>query len=231
MRPARSAASKKPRAQGPEERTYHRAECAVFFKTKEQWGGLSNMAGGYPLRVAGVRVPSSEALYQACRYPHMPDVQRKILAEASAMTAKMVGKPYRQNSRVDWDDVRVGIMKWCLKVKLQQHPGEFGRLLLATGERPIVEQSRRDSYWGAIPEPNAPDTLVGQNVLGRLLMALRETYRASPDAFAIIEPVPIEDFVLLDKSIETLTARGATLGARAGIEATPFDLFAATVAR
>src|SRR2546421_6292673 len=95
-------------------RTYHKNECAVFLKTKEQFGGLSNMAGGYPLFINGIRIPTSEALYQACRFPHKPEIQKLILGQASPMTAKMVSKPHRKDSRTDWDEVRVEIMHWCL---------------------------------------------------------------------------------------------------------------------
>ena len=49
-------------------RIYQRDQCVVFLKTKEVFGGLSNMAGGYGLRVNGIHIPSSEALYQACRF-------------------------------------------------------------------------------------------------------------------------------------------------------------------
>ena len=65
------------------------------------------------------------------------------------MTAKMVSKPHRKDSRSDWDEVRVQIMRWCLRVKLAQHWETFGELLLSTGERPIVEESSRDPFWGA----------------------------------------------------------------------------------
>jgi len=41
-----------------------RANCAVFFKVGEEWGELSNMHNEFPLRVGGVPVGSSEALYQ-----------------------------------------------------------------------------------------------------------------------------------------------------------------------
>jgi predicted NAD-dependent protein-ADP-ribosyltransferase YbiA (DUF1768 family) len=49
---------------------------------------------------------TSEALYQACRFPHRPDVQRLILDQRSPMLAKNVGKPYRRDSRSDWEEVR-----------------------------------------------------------------------------------------------------------------------------
>ena len=61
----------------PRERTYVAADCAVFLKTKERFGGLSNMAGGYPIRLLGLRIPTTEHLYQACRFPHMPGLQRR----------------------------------------------------------------------------------------------------------------------------------------------------------
>ena len=61
-------------------RTYHPAESAIFFKTNERFGGLSNMAPRFPLVVNDVRIRTSEALYQSCRFPHMPEVQRMIIA-------------------------------------------------------------------------------------------------------------------------------------------------------
>ena len=92
-------------------RTYERSKCAVFLKTAEQFGGLSNMAGGYILTINGVRILTSEALYQACRFPHLSEVQKLIIGQTSPMTAKMKSKPYRKDSRPDWDTVRVKIMR------------------------------------------------------------------------------------------------------------------------
>lgn len=183
-----------------DERVYRRAEAAVFHKTKDELGGLSNMAGGFPLVVAGAQILTSEALYQACRFPHRPDVQQLIIAQASPMAAKMKSKPHRADTRSGWDDNRVAIMRWCLRVKLAQHPERFGRLLLATGDRPVVEQSRRDAFWGA--KPMDEETLVGQNVLGRLLTELREELRASGiAAFTIVEPPRLPTFHLYGRPI------------------------------
>ena len=153
-------------------RIYHKNECAVFLKTAEQLGGLSNMAGGYPLCINGIHILTSEALYQACRFPHLPEVQKLIIGQKSPMAAKMKSKPYRKDSRPDWDDVRVQVMRWCLRVKLVQHWEKFGGLLLSTRDRPIVEESYRDQFWGA--KPTDDGTLYGANVLGRLLGELRE---------------------------------------------------------
>lgn len=186
-------------------RSYERAQSIVFLKTKEAFGGLSNMAGGFPLRVNGIRIFSAEALYQACRFPHLPDVQRLVLSETSPMTAKMKTKPYRKDSRSDWDQVRVRIMRWCLRVKLVQNWNAFGELLLATEDKSIVEESYKDDFWGA--KPVDQNTLVGMNVLGRLLMELREEFKSDPrDALLRIEPLQIPDFLLMGQPIPVIEA-------------------------
>lgn len=187
-------------------RTYDRRTSVVFCKTQEAFGGLSNMAAGYPLVVNGADIRTSEALYQACRFPHRPDVQRLIIAERSPMTAKMKGKPHRHDTRQDWDAVRVTIMRWCLRVKLAQNWRQFSELLLSTGERPIVEESRKDAFWGA--KVVDPGTLVGMNVLGRLLMELREELKSAPaDQLQRVEPPRIPEFHLYGQPIGVV-ARG-----------------------
>ena len=186
-------------------RVYDRETSVVFLKTKERFGGLSNMAAGFPLRVNGVRIKTSEALYQACRFPHMPEVQQLIIGENSPMTAKMRSKPYRRLARHDWDFVRVKIMRWCLRVKLAQNWREFGRLLLTTGDRPIVEQSSKDDFWGAKVADDG--TLVGMNVLGRLLMELREHLKGDEaESLRFIEPPAISEFLLFGQPIEAVEA-------------------------
>lgn len=189
-------------------RTYNRGEVVVVYKTKENFGGLSNMASGYPLQINGVHILTTEALYQACRFPHLPDLQREIIAQHSPMTAKMKSKPYQMESRADWDKVRYKVMRWCLRVKLAQNYEEFGRLLLATIDRPIVEQSRKDDYWGAKLADETGDILIGQNILGRLLMELREKLKKDSDGtLKIVPPLGVPEFFLLGKPIETVTGR------------------------
>jgi type I restriction enzyme S subunit len=183
-------------------RTYSRKDSIVFLKTDEPFGGLSNMAGGYPIHVDGVRILTSEALYQACRFPHLPDVQKLIIGQISPMTAKMRSKPYRKDSRPDWDQVRVRIMRWSLRMKLANNWNAFSTLLLKTGERPIVEESRKDDFWGAKVVDDG-DTLIGMNVLGRLLMELREQVKQQGrDAALDIAPPDIPQFLLFGRAIE-----------------------------
>ena len=190
-------------------RRYDPGVSVVFLKTSEPFGGLSNMAPGFPLRLNGIHIRTSEALYQACRFPHMPNVQRQIIGERSPMTAKMRSKPFRKDSRPDWDAVRVKIMRWCLRVKLVQNWKKFGDLLLATGERPIVEQSRNDDFWGA--KITEDGLLVGMNVLGRLLMELREQMKTdAAESLKAVKPLSIPEFLLFRKPIEITCADEAS---------------------
>ena len=187
-------------------RMYDRLSSVVFLKTKEAFGGLSNMASGFPLLVNGIRIRTSEALYQTCRFPHLPDVQRLIIEQQSPMTAKMKSKPYRHYSRRDWNRVRVNVMRWCLRVKLAQNWDVFSKLLLDTGDRPIVEHSRKDDFWGAKPVDER--TLAGMNVLGRLLMELRESVKTEPrENLLRVEPLHIADFLFGGCPIEPVTVR------------------------
>lgn len=158
------------------------------------------MAMGFPLEVNDIFIRTSEALYQVCRFPYQPEIQQLIIAQSSPMTAKMKSKPHRIKTRKDWERVRVNIMRWCLRVKLAQNWGKFRELLLSTENRPIVEESRKDGFWGA--KPTGEGTLEGVNVLGRLLMELREELRyGNSELVRDIKPLNIPSFLLLGEPI------------------------------
>ena len=133
------------------------------------------MASGFPINVNGIRIRTSEALYQICRFPHRTDIQQEIILQRSPMTAKMKSRRYLIETRKDWEKVRVKVMRWCLQVKLAQNWNSFSSLLFSTGDKPIVEESRKDNFWGAKIDDDK--TLIGVNALGRLLMELRAELR------------------------------------------------------
>ena len=155
---------------------YIRAECACFRKTKELYGGLSNMAAGYPLIVSGIEIRTSEALYQSQRFPHLPGVQRDIIAAQSPFWTKKIAYQHLHLTQPDWDVIRVPLMLWCLRVKTVQNWEKFGALLESTGDRQIVEESSREGdFWSAVPR--AGGVLEGENTLGKLLVDLRAEKR------------------------------------------------------
>ena len=155
------------------ERIYKKEEVITFRSTKEVFGGLSNMASGFSILVNDVIIPSSEALYQACRYPLFPEIQEEIINQNSPMTAKMISKKYYKYTRQDWEQKKYDIMYWVLKIKLLHNYHRLSELLRKTEEKPIVELSNKDRDWGAKEENGF---LVGKNALGRLLMQLRKEF-------------------------------------------------------
>lgn len=188
--------------------TYKRSECAVFLKTTEQYGSLSNMCGGFPLLVNGLRIHTSEHLYQAMRFPTSVDAQQAVLKPVSPMAAKMASKPFRKTvNRPDWATVHIDIMWWCLRVKLAHNWTKFGMALDDTKQLTIVEQSAKDAMWGAKVDKNDSNILVGQNVLGNLLMQLRDIYNSDQrDTLMVVEPLHIDNFTLNGKPIGTIEA-------------------------
>lgn len=180
-------------------RTYQRVDSAVFKSTHAEWGGFSNMAAGFPIQVSEIEFKTSEALYQSCRYPHIPDAQEKIISQGSPMTAKMVGKPYRSETRPNWGFLRVMFMRWCIHQKLLHNWDSFGELLIESDGLDIVEESNKDFFWGA--KPIEHDQLMGFNVLGRLLMELRQNLIDCPENLMLIRPPAVDHFVFLGKEV------------------------------
>ena len=163
------------------------------------------MAASYPLSVNGTSIPTSEALFQVCKFPHSPDIQALIIAQTSPMAAKMKARPHRQSVRPDWQAINGQVMRWCLHVKLAQNWRRFGDLLLRTGDRPIVEESHRDTFWGA--RSVDADTLAGFNLLGRLLMELRaELLGPKRAALRSVPPPDLTDFLLVGQPIAMIEA-------------------------
>lgn len=186
----------------PRFRVYETDKSAVFRRNKDEHGILSNM---YPLglSVNGNVFGSSEALYQACRFTEHPDSQVDVMMEKNPMQAKTKAHEMVNLSRKDWMKVRVEVMRWVLRVKLVCNQETFGKDLLSTGDKPIVEFSTRDQYWGANMQSGK---LVGTNALGRLLMELRQEYREATGVFekGFVAPPDIPDFYLLGMPIENV---------------------------
>jgi len=63
------------------------------------------------------------------------------------------------------------VMLRALRAKAEQHE-EFREVLLSTDQAVIIEHTENDSYWGDGGDGS------GKNRLGKLLMKVREEYRA-----------------------------------------------------
>ncbi len=87
------------------------------------------------------------------------------------MKAASFGRRKELPLRQDWDQVKVKVMREALTAKFGQHP-ELAAVLEATGNALIVEHTENDKYWGDGGDGS------GENMLGRLLMEIREGLRS-----------------------------------------------------
>ncbi len=185
---------------------YNINEIIPFCKAQDKWGGFGNMAGGYPIRInKTILIPSVENLYQAMRYPDHPNIQKEILKQKSGFSSKLVSKKYRKtHTRPDFDDIKIDIMRWCLKLKCAQHK-KYRDMLLETDDKIIVEVStRNDDFWGAVFKDDN-SILIGQNILGLLHMEIREYIKLHIDNIDLIKqviPINVPNFKLLDQEIQ-----------------------------
>ena len=156
-------------------RSYVREKSCGFRFTDAAWGELSNF---FPLAIPIAAGPwqfrSSEALYQACKFPACPDVQQRIAEVPTPRQAAAIGRTPGLGIDPGWNAQRVDVMRWVLRMKREANRDPIDAVLAQTGERPIVEVSTRDPWWGARP---VADHYEGNNVLGRLWLELRQHVR------------------------------------------------------
>ena len=161
-------------------RIYKREQCCGSRFTAAAWGEFSNF---FPLAVPIAAGPwtfvTSEALYQACKFPAHPDVQQRIAEAPTAREAAAIGRTPGLGIDPGWNAQRVDVMRWVLRMKREANAAEIDAVLAKTGERPIVEVSTRDPRWGACPVSHRYE---GHNVLGRLWMELRQQLRQDDPA-------------------------------------------------
>ena len=181
-----------------EEKIYDKRNIILFAKIADEWGCLSNMCYN-ALFVNETLIHSVEALYQSCKYPLYPNIQKEILSQDNAMKAKYISRRYTKFQRQDWEDVKFSIMRWCLMVKLIQEWDKLAPILQKTKGYQIVEYSKKDAVWGAMPYGN--DKLKGKNILGRLLMDIRDKYILTNKKPQFIPPLQISSFQLYGVNI------------------------------
>jgi len=83
-----------------------------------------------------------------------------------------MGRDRSRPLRKDGEQVKDSLMKECLIAKFTQHK-DAKDLLLSTGNKKIVEHTKNDTYWGDGGDGS------GKNMLGKLLVEVREELRKS----------------------------------------------------
>ncbi len=166
--------------------TYPAERCVCIRKVKEEWGILGNFAPT-PIVVEGVTCKNSEQLFQLMKFINEEPVRAVYAATNPKFTAKHWEKTHR---RSDWGGIIVDAMKFCLTMKYNQCEA-FRIALNQTDGMFIVEDQtsfpkKTADTWGV---KRVGDDYVGPNLLGRLLMELREgqlTWSLPDDALAFM---------------------------------------------
>lgn len=144
-------------------------EAIHFYSVADAYGWMSNFVY-YEIRIDGKTWPTTEHYFQAQKFGDS-SLRERIRRTKSVNEAARIGRDRRNPLRRDWDSVKDQLMLKALRVKFSQHE-DLREALLATGDAKLVEHSKRDSYWGDGGDGT------GRNMLGRLLMELREELRS-----------------------------------------------------
>lgn len=138
---------------------------AVYFYPPEFY--VFDNFSSFQLEFEGKVYPTSEHAYQSIMFnDSYPELAEKIRLAPSAHDAMKLAQESRNKRRTDWDEVKLSIMKKFLRAKVLQHPYVLNKLK-ESGNRIIIEDSWRDSYWGWGADQS------GENMLGKCWQEVR----------------------------------------------------------
>jgi N-glycosidase YbiA len=132
------------------------------------YGCFSNFAA-YPITLKGRVWPTNEHYFQAQKFVGTEHEEAVRLAQTPKLAANM-GRSRERPLRADWEQAKDALMEEAVRAKFTQH-ADLRRILLETGDAPIVEHRAKDSYWGDGPDGS------GKNMLGCILMRVRDELR------------------------------------------------------
>ena len=101
-----------------------------------------------------------------------PNERECIRTAATPGAAKRAGRTL--TLLPNWNTLKVDAMRLVLRLKFQQHP-RLASQLRDTGSALLIEDSPFDRFWGTGRDGT------GQNMLGTLLMELRERLASNPN--------------------------------------------------
>lgn len=156
-----------------------------FYNAPFRWnvGGL--------LGDPGLRFPTVEHAFQACKYKVMVDVEypvdrlnyvHSVLTAKTPQDAKALGQPNNVKIDVDeWEAIKVDCMRKAVFEKFLQHR-DLRDSLLGTGHALLVEGNTwNDTFWGRCNGK-------GYNILGAILMEVRGFWKFQrPDLMTHVE--------------------------------------------
>ncbi len=132
-------------------------------------GYLSNFYAS-PFMLEGAAWPTVEHYYQSRKTLDTAYAER-IRTAATPDEAKRLGNDPECTLRPDWRDRKVEVMRAAIRAKFTQNE-DLGERLRNTGDAKLMEDSKKDYYWGVGADG------CGKSMLGKLLMELRDELSA-----------------------------------------------------
>lgn len=157
---------------------YPSAETICIRGTKDEWGIFGNFYRT-PIVVNGITFDCTERLFHIMKLrPEATEGFKEMMEVKAGMGIKMrikrLYKTHPEWFHDHWPSMVVDAMKYCLTLKYQQS-GNFRKELERSKGKYIVEdetsRKKNADTWGAVLKE---DKYVGPNLLGRLLMELRD---------------------------------------------------------
>jgi predicted NAD-dependent protein-ADP-ribosyltransferase YbiA (DUF1768 family) len=150
-------------------------------KVDEQNGWMGNMRS-LPVRVEGLRYPTTEHLFQSMRFED-EGVRREIRESKSPMSSKMMMKKHKEKLViVPRSEMDLDLMRSVLRIKMEFYPKLREELIKQHPDSIIIEDCTKrggvsSKFWGM---KLIDGEWVGENWLGRLWMELRLELQGVP---------------------------------------------------
>lgn len=174
----------------------------LFFKDDEQPYGF--LCQWYRSRFtdpeSGLEFSCTEQwmMWNTAQLAHDEETATQIMHTTSSRKQKQLGRDVVGFDASAWDKIKSDVVEQGNYLKFTQatnavsmkmddvgDPVPLRDLLLATGQRELVEASKFDRVWGigfdAQQAPSTPRDRWGQNLLGEALMSVRERVRAETE--------------------------------------------------
>lgn len=147
-----------------------------FTSTTAKWGIFSNFAKT-PMLVNGIEFACVEQLFHYIRLNNETE-RVAYLKLTPNMGLKMKAKVFKKRGieRSDWKEIAVDVMRFCLNHKYASSEALRKELERSKGKYIVEDESnrkKRPDSWGAVLD-TATGEYYGKNIMGRLLMELRE---------------------------------------------------------
>ena len=178
---------------------YPADKCACVRKTKDEWGILGNFYRTY-IVIDGVTIDCTERLFHLMKFKATAEegIKSEFATKAGQNVKMHMRHIYKDHSdwlREDWGSIVVDAMRFCLQTKYEQCEAFRKELERSKGLFIVEDETERNrkrhkdaDSWGTNLVGNE---YVGPNLLGRLLMELRDTgkleYHLPDDALSFLQ--------------------------------------------